>query len=181
MYRIVSKWMAVLALVGWAGSASATLMIELTRLSDSLVEISGSGTTDADTLALIFRDASSLGNTGTTDELTGSLLFGSRAPSDVFINDGTNDLVLFFAPPLSVGELLSGIGFITLDVETWNPVGTSGYITANYSGAVVGEFSIVATRVPVSAPATLALVGLGLARLGMSRRKGSVASFLERQ
>ena len=81
------------------------------------------------------------------------------------------------APPgrhIIAGDAVAGTAYFTLDAETWASIGTVGtvgiYDSDSASGLVgaTGQYSIVGV---VPEPATLTLVGAGLAGLGFLARR----------
>ena len=168
-FTLMGVFMAML--VGMPLSASATFIIELARISDSVVEISGSGTADTGGDILVFNDASSIpGNGGFDDDITGNFMIGASSVTNLspFIISNENDLYMRLEP-WNAGDAVNGVGTITLDVETWAPVGTMGTITDVTGQSSLGRYTIVAAAVPE--PGTAVLLGLSLAGLGWSRRK----------
>ena len=70
---------------------------------------------------------------------------------------------LAFDNPILEGSTLAGVIVATLDVETWSPIGTSGSVVDEFTGARLGTYEIVLS-VPI--PAALPLFATALAGVG---------------
>ena len=152
-----------------ATAANATLLLQLQRINDSTAILSGSGSTVFADIDLRLQGAASTGG-GAFDLHVGDFTMGGFPLTDVFIF--TNLLFLGIGGLFPAGAVPSGSSTITLDVETWAPIGTVGNIcdAANCAGTLDGTWEMVT---PVSEPNTLAIFVLGLAGLGffMTRRR----------
>lgn len=143
--------------------ANATFMLELQRVDDSTVILTGSGTADSSASALGFLEAASTGDTG-FDSFTGNLAIGGVSINNLFISAFTNHLAINFFNNFNAGDAITGSATITLDVETWAAVGTTGLVTGQ------GSYVITSTST-IPEPGTLAILGLGLLGIGFARRK----------
>ena len=172
-----SVFVIVAMMTAWTAPAKAVLMFEFQRLNDSQTILSGSGSYDGATpiVSLIFADIASLGNPGIADSLVGTFQIGGAppAPFNHFIDDGENDYLIFLDGAFGNGDMPTGASLATLDVETWNPIGSSGQVFGradNRQLFEIGTWEIVAAR-RVPEPAALLFVGFGLLGLSLSRRR----------
>ena len=160
---------AFAALLITSSASHATLILEIERLSDTQAIVTGTGTVDFAENALILIGASAtIGDSG-FDGLSGDLaLPGGNVVSSAFISIGTLDLFLNFQDSdFSAGDAIFGSAIVTLDVETWAAIGTTGAVFARSSNQT-GTWSMVPE------PSTALLLGGGLLGLAARsrRRKG---------
>jgi|GEM_PF-4307014 len=172
-----SVFVIVAMMAAWTAPAKAVLVFEFQRLNDSQTILSGSGSYDGVTPieSLLFADIASTGNAGIIDSLVGTFQIGSVAPIPFnhFIDDGENDYLIFLDGAFVNGDMPSGSSLATLDVETWNPAGSSGLVfgrAATRQLFEIGTWEIVAPR-RVPEPAALLFVGFGLLGISLSRRR----------
>jgi hypothetical protein len=166
--------MLALAAVAFnAAPARADLILTLERLNDNTAVLSGSGTTIDLSSSIYLEGASAtLGDSG-IDGISGDLAIGSHDAYETYIVAGTQGLAVNFLGGLwALGDMPSGASTITLDVETWAAVGTTGNVyTRSSTSYFLGTYSIIGPRTTVPEPASIALMGIGLAGLIAVRRR----------
>jgi hypothetical protein len=153
-------------------SANASLVFEILRLDDSSAQIKATGTTTPPSFvpfsSLIIQGATSTGD-GNPDFFDGTFTLGGVSPSSVDVDFGSEGFVVNFSASVPTFSNPAGIMNVTLNAETWNPVGTAGFVY-DPRALELGRYSIV-DNFSVPEPATLALLGLGIAGMGCQRRK----------
>ena len=160
-------------------SAEASVMFEIQRLNDTEAIISGSGTYDFETLGQYssLLGATTTGDGGVDPIFDSTMQAGALAQLAAFTSAGTVNYFIRFGALnsgalISAGSLLSGSFRTILDAETWGAIGTTGDVIASSTGALLGSYSITEA---VPEPATLALMGLGLAGIGYRRQRSKKA------
>jgi hypothetical protein len=164
-------WLISAGTMLFASHAHADLIINFDRLSDSQAEISGTGEIDVGSLnPLLFLGVSSIGNFSNADNTVGNFKIGGGGirNSLTFVRGNTHNLEVDFGfGGLGAGDEVFGSSIITLDVETWEPLGSTGNIRFR-NGPVVGTWQMGPISVPEPGSTALFLLGtgvLGLARL----------------
>lgn len=147
----------------------------LDRTNNNTAVLTATGSLDqavtAGTEFNFLNASATVGNTG-LDGKSGNFTLGGVATGNVFISGGTNYLTLFFASNLAAGAVPAGSLTITLNVETWSPVGTTGNIQLGSNAqAVVGTYTITGAASGVPEPGSLGMLGTGLAGLLFAARK----------
>ncbi len=175
MARSIHFYMSVLLLVfGLSSGANASLVFEVLRVSDSVAQIQGTGSVDVNAIFeyIEFESATTIGNMG-LDGFSGDLTLGGASVVNVFTRTSSYDFsVNFWGSDIGLGDSVLGLLTATLDVETWDPVGTTGDVTGGDT-TIIGSYSIVSSFSSVPEPTTIALMGLGLAGIGWKRRKAA--------
>ncbi len=146
--------------------ANASVMMYIERVSDSVAKISGTGTSESLKSFLRFYDATSNGN-GSNELISGDLTFGGLSVTSASAESTTTNFRINFTGIPTLGSGLLGALMVTLNAETWAPVGSTGLM-----GNGQGSWSMVAT--PVSAvplPAGLPLLVAGLGAFGLIRKR----------
>jgi PEP-CTERM motif len=168
-----------LAAVASPVHSNAALVFEITRVSDSQAVITGSGSLDAPFTGnkIGFADSTSIGDPG-IDALSGTMTLGGVAAKYAYASQNLGHFSLEFADGASfAGAILTGLLNITLDVETWAPVGTTGNLYNQVPGGflgteLLGTYSIVGPTVgEVPEPGTVALLSLGLVAVAAARKR----------
>ena len=153
-----------------SSASHATLILEIERLSDTQAIVTGTGTVDfAESQLRLIGASATIGDIG-FDGLSGDLAMpGGNVVSTAFISIGTLDLFLNFLnsdlndSDFSAGDAISGAATVTLDVETWAAIGTTG--------AVFARLNQTGTWSMVPEPSTALLLASGLAALALRRRR----------
>lgn len=164
-----------------AAPAQAFSIWTIERLSDQSARITMDGTIDellnlSDSLSLVGA-ALSTGDGG-VEPVGGDFVIGAAAADQTFVDAFFDVFEIGFDTFFLPGSSATGALRASLDdVETWEPIGTTGDVTngANGDGNVIGTFTIVAPSatadIPLPAPAVALLLGLAsLAGLGLKRR-----------
>jgi hypothetical protein len=151
----------ILSATGGLARADTGLHFEVQRISDTQARISASGTIDVDVSAswIVLESATSPGDSG-NDFYSGNFTLGGMAPQAVFSRNGTENFVLVFPAPVGLGDVAAGSMTVTLDVEAWHAVGTSGVVSAflpqGPSHVPIGTYTIVNPMLPLGAVAECA-------------------------
>ncbi len=120
----ISPLIVLVAFIVFSPLSSAALILDLQRVSDDTVIISGTGAiTDSNYLAgMDLHKVSSRGNSGTADSITGDFQVGvgNRGYQVyIYVNSDPGELRLGFQRGVVIGDVVAGASSISLDVETW--------------------------------------------------------------
>lgn len=199
MKRIAASIAMALGLIGGAQAATVTYDFTVTNpFSGSPATVAGVFSYD-DTATATTRPSSNIGSTATYYQASGMSLGGAvgtnsylAIQNNVTSFGGTVDLAAFqstfsgttYALILilqsttfssAAANQMNGLKFSDLVVTTVPFLGTASNF-AQYTGSYLDPLSALSQRpADVPVPATLALLGLGLAGLGAARRKSATA------
>jgi hypothetical protein len=199
MKRIAASIAMALGLIGGAQAATVTYDFTVTNpFSGSPATVAGVFSYD-DTATATTRPSSNIGSTATYYQASGMSLGGAvgtnsylAIQNNVTSFGGTVDLAAFqstfsgttYALILilqsttfssAAANQMNGLKFSDLVVTTVPFLGTASNF-AQYTGPYLDPLSALSQRpADVPVPATLALLGLGLAGLGAARRKSATA------
>lgn len=161
-----------LLLVGFSASSGASIILTVERQSDTTALITGSGTTDFSGYSISMTGAATTGDSG-LDGLSGDFAIGADPLVYAYVRYLTNDVWLSMDDDWFAGVAISGSALVTLDVETWAAVGSSGTVTIQggiFEGQTTGTWTMV-DGASVPEPGILGLFGLGIVGLGFARRR----------
>ena len=166
---ISASLLAVAIILGGASPSKAVLMVSIERVSDTVGVITGTGSSDVSTAGLFFAGpVTTLGDPG-PDPFAGDLTLGGFSVVAAFTVASDTDFILGFSDPYPIGAIFAGSLTVTLDAETWLPVGTTGGLVS--LGTPNGTWEIVASTA-VPAPSVLSIFVVGLVALGVAGRRG---------